>query len=97
MAAERSNDRTYRTVTESGLGVVYCLGFEVYCRWSRQCIELLPKLALARAKCLHPRLRRGTAMAYLHRWAGLVSIAVQKAVAVAALRGEGADLASTLL
>ena len=36
-------------------------------------------------------------MAYLHRWSGLISVAVQKAVAIAALRGKGADLVTTLL
>ena len=37
------------------------------------------------------------ALAYQQRWAGLVSIGLMRAAAVAAERGEGADLERTLL
>ena len=46
---------------------------------------------------MHPRLRKGAALAYQRRWAGLISIGLMKAVATSARRGEGADLATTLL
>ena len=46
---------------------------------------------------MHPRLRRGAALSYLNRWSGLIAIAVQRAVAVAATRDSGADLVTTLL
>ena len=46
---------------------------------------------------MHPRLRKGAALAYQRRWAGLVSIGLMKAVAACARRGEGADLATKLL
>ena len=46
---------------------------------------------------MHPRLRRGTALAFQTRWAGIISVALQKAVAAAIVRDEGADLATTLL
>ena len=42
---------------------------------------------------MHPRLRRGTALAYQQRWAGIISVGLMKAVAAAAVRGEGADVA----
>ena len=37
------------------------------------------------------------ALAYQHRWAGLVSVGLMRAVVTEARRGEGADLKSTLL
>ena len=58
---------------------------------------MLPKLARGKARVMHPRLRRGAALAYQRRWAGLISIGLMKAVAVAARRSHGADLATTLL
>ena len=73
------------------------MGHEVYGRWGKQCIELLPPLAREKARGFHPRLRRGLALSYLSRWSGLIAVAVQKAVAVARLRDEGADLVDTLL
>lgn len=95
--AQVENDRTYAAVTQSGLGSLQCLGFEVFGRWGQQSIDLLPKLAREKARVMHPRLRRGAALAYQRRWAGLISIGLMKAVAVAARRSHGADLATTLL
>lgn len=95
--AQNDNDNTYAAVTDSGLGSLYRLGFEVFGRWGKQCIELLPLLAREKSRGMHPRLRRGTASAYHHRWAGLVSVGLMKGVAAAAMRGEGSDLARTLL
>ena len=46
---------------------------------------------------MHPRLRRGVALAFQTRWTGLIAVAVQKAVAKGRLPGEGANLATTLL
>ena len=95
--AEHENNETYRPVTDSGLGALYSLGFEVYGRWGKQCIDLLPKLAREKARGSHIRLRRGVALGYQHRWSGVIAVALQKAVAAGVLRGEGADLATTLL
>ena len=95
--AQNKNDNTYVDVTRSGLGSLYCLGFEVFGRWGKQSAELIPKLAREKSRGMHPRLRRGLALAYQRRWSGLVSVGLMKAVAAAALRGEGADLATTLL
>ena len=66
-------------------------------RKDKQSAELLPKLAREKARGMHPRLPKGSALAYQRRWAGLVSVGLMKAVAASALRGEGADLATTLL
>ena len=95
--AERDNNSNYQPVIDSGLGALYCLSHEVYGRMGRQCVDLLPKLAREKARCVHPRLRRGTALAYLSRWTSLLGVALQKAVAASVLRSEGADLPTTLL
>ena len=74
-----------------------CLGFEVFGRWGKQSAELLPKVDREKARGMHPRLRKGAALAYQRRWAGLISICLMRAVAASACRGEGADLATVLL
>eukprot|EP00973_Karenia_brevis_P046235 6410180-Karenia_brevis.AAC.1 len=95
--AQNDNDNTYAAVSWSGLGAVFCLGFEVFGRWSKQAAELIPLLAREKTRGMHPRLRRGAALAYQQRWAGLISIGVMKAVSKAAVRNEGADLSTGLL
>ena len=97
MQAERENNHTYQPVLSSGLGALYSLGHEVYGRMGAQCAELLPKLAHAKARGMHPRLRRGAALSYLCRWTSLLGVSLQKAVANGALRTHGADLLTTLL
>ena len=87
----------YDAVTRSGLGVVQCLGHEVFGRWCSQGVNLLPLLAREKSRGMHPRLRRGVALGYQQRWAGIVSVGLMKAVAAAAVRSEGCDLATSLL
>ena len=96
-AANQDNLDTYRPVVDSGLGSLYCLGCEVYGRWGDPCIFLVDALARQRTRFLHPRLRRGTALALLHRWWGILSIALRKAVAQAIIRDNGEDLHTGLL
>ena len=62
-----------------------------------QCVDLLPRLAVQKSRGAHPRLRCGTALSYQQRWSGLVPVGLMKAVAAAASRNEGADLATALL
>ena len=88
----------YAVVTASGLGSLQCLGCEVFGRWSRQCVELVPALARERARGMHPRIRRGTALSLQHRWWGVLGVALQKAVAHLVLnQTSGADLIHTQL
>ena len=49
--------------------------------------------ALAREYCrgLHPRVRRGTALALQHRWWGLLGVALQKSVAHMVLNADAGD------
>ena len=95
--ADVDNAATYREVQESGLGALYCLGCEVYGRWGEPCIKLMKALVRERARLLHPRVRRGTALGLQHRWWGILSISLQKAVAHAIMRDEGEDLYDALL
>ena len=79
----------------TGLGALLCLGCEVYGRWGEQCVKLVPELARVRTRGLHPRVRRGTALALQHRWWGILGIALQKSVAEMVVNAEaGADLAT---
>ena len=95
--AHDENVATYPEVGDTGLGALYSLGAEVYGRGSRSCIRLVPQLARQHAKGLHPRIRRGTALAFQNRWWGILSIALQKSVAQAVLRDAGEDLAEACL
>ena len=91
--AQRDNDHIYEEVLSTGLGVFLCLGCEVYGRWGDQCVKLVPELARERTRGLHPRVRRGTALALQHRWWGILGMALQKSVAeMVANADAGADL-----
>ena len=90
--ATAENDRTYRAVTDSGLGGLYGLGAEVFGRWSSQAVKLLPELARERSRGLHPRLRKSTALGLLHRWSGIVSIVLLRGVSHIVTNDFGADL-----
>ena len=90
--AEDDNNRIYRDVITSGLAALYCLGAEVYGRYSPQVVELLPKLARESARGLHPRLRRSTPLFLLHRWSGILSIGLQRGVAHIVAHDNGPDL-----
>ena len=81
----------------SGLGALYSLGAEVYGRLSQQSVELLPALARERSRGMHPRLRRSTALGLLHRWSGILSNCLQRAVAHIVAHDTGADLVRTQL
>ena len=70
------------------------LGSEVYGRWGRQSLWLVPILAYEHTRGLHARVRKGAALGLLHRWWGLLGIALQSAVAHAVLHDQ-ADLQQT--
>ena len=94
---DEDNNATYRPVIDSGLGELLCLGCEVYGRWGQPCIALMEKLVRERARMLHPRVRRGTALGLQHRWWGILSVSLQRAVARAIMRDSGGDLHDCLL
>ena len=75
----------------------FMIQFRHVYRWSSQSAELLPSLAREKCRGVHPRLRRGTALSYQKRWAGVISVGLMKAVAAGAMRAEGADLATMML
>ena len=88
--ADEDNTATYQPVVSSGLGALFCLGCEVYGRWGEPCIKLVEALVREKSRLLHPRVRRGTALSLQHRWWGILSVTLQKAVA-------RADLCASLL
>ena len=92
--AEQENDNTYFKVHRSHLASLQCVSCEVYGRWGRQSAELVPKLAPERARGLPLRIRRGAQLIYQKRWCGILSVALQSAVArtVAVTADQGADL-----
>ena len=69
----------------------------MYGRWGKPCIELVEKLVRERTRMLHPRVRRGTALSLQHRWWGILSMTLQRAMAHAILWESGADLHDALL
>ena len=91
------NNNYYSEVSESGMAALLCLGHDVYVRTGRQPVEILPQLARAKAMRVHRRLRRGIALSCFQRWSGMLADALQKAVATAVLRSQGADLLTTLV
>jgi len=94
--AEQDNNDIYWDVLSTGLGDLLCLGFEVYGRWGKQSIDLVPKLARERTRGLHLRVRRGIALALQHRWCAILGLAVQRAVAHIILSNTaGVDLITT--
>ena len=93
--AQTDNNNIYEEVHSTGLCALLCLGCEVYGRWGNQCVKLVPELARERTRGLHPRVRRGTALALQHRWWGVLGMALQKSVAdMVANADAGADLVS---
>ena len=94
--AEEDNNDIYWDVISTGLGELLCLGCEVYGRWGRQCVDLVPKLARERTRGLHVRVRRGMALSLQHRWCAILGLAVQKSVAHVVLSSPaGVDLLAT--
>ena len=91
-AAERNNDATYHEVVTSSIASLQCLGCEVYGRWGRQCIELVPKLACEKVKGTPQKIRRGAQLMWQRRWCGVLGVALQKSVCRMARDEGGSDL-----
>ena len=73
------------------MGLVHCNAWAARCLadGGEQAIALVPKLAAARTRTLHPRIQRGAALGLLHRWWGLLGVAVQRAAAGGVLNSSG--------
>ena len=96
-SATSENNSTYNVVIHSGLGALYCLGAEVFGRWSAQAVKLIPELARECSRGLHPRLHRSTALGLQHRWSGILAIGSQRGVSHIVASDFGADLVRTQL
>ena len=64
--------------TRERFGINTIVGAEVYSRLGPQTVKLLPLLARESSRDVHDALRKGMGLGLLHRWAGLVGIAVQR-------------------
>ena len=95
--AERENNETYHEVLESGLGALFCLACETYGRFNSVSTTLIEDLAREKTRGIHHRVRTGLKLSLIKRWMSLSTMSLQKAVAIAIVRGSGADLPTTLL
>ena len=68
----------------------------MYGEFGKQAADLLPALARERTRGTHSSLRKGLALGLVHRWAGLLGVALQRAVARSVL-SPGGDLPHTQL
>ena len=65
--AQADNETNYPEVARSGLGVLYCLGSEVYGRFGQECVDLVAKLCRERTRGQYKRVRGGFSMALIRR------------------------------
>ena len=95
--AERENNETYQEVLDSGLGALFCLACETYGRFNVVSTTLIENLAREKTRGLHQRIRTGLKLSLIKRWMSFLTVSLQRAVAIAIIRGKGADLPTTLL
>ena len=79
--AERSKRETYPELVHSSKCQLVVLAGEIGGRWSDTSRWLVRQLAEERSSREAPRLRRSTARAWEARWWGMLSVAVQNALA----------------
>ena len=87
----------FAEVLNSDLGVLMCLGCEVFGRWSDEIIKLTPDLAFSKSEFYPALLRTGICMSLIRRWFGLLGIALQHSIGVQTLTCIGSDLTTTLV
>ena len=96
-AQQRCHEVDYPEVDASRAARLYCLGVEVFGRWSADSLSLVRGVARERVAGFSRRIARSVQTRLLRRWWGLLGTAVQLLVARAVLRGSGSDLADVLL
>ena len=94
--AERDKERTYPELVNSGVVRLATVAMEVGGRLSEASLDLLRRLAGARARSTPGPLRASARAAWLGRWVTMVSVAAQDALAAtlvddAVLLLDGAD------
>ena len=80
-ASQRKREHTYPEFSGSRRCHLIILGLEVGGRWGEEAADFLRALAHARARTAPALLRSAAVQAYVHRWAGLLSVAAQRALA----------------
>ena len=83
--AERRKQTAYPELTCGGPQRLVVLGAEVGGRWNAQALRFLRDLVHLRAQRAPPAVRAAAASGWPRRWQGIISIAVQQAVAGTAL------------
>ena len=79
--AEKDKVATYPELVHAAQCQLVVLACEVGGRWSSTCSWLVRQLAEERSSKAPPKLRRSTARAWEARWWGMLSVAVQNALA----------------
>ena len=84
-AEDRKADKYPELAVANPYGVLTVLAMEVAGRWSDTSVTTLRTLVRSRVQRDPPLLRRAAALAWTRRWSGLLSIALQRALAVSLL------------
>ena len=96
-AAQRHcHEVDYPEVRGSHSGRLFCLGVEVFGRWSEDSLFVVRNAARECCRGLPWRVRLSTHTRLLRRWWGLLGLSVQRVVAQSVLRDSGADLPVSL-
>ena len=83
--AYRRKHATYPELATGGAQTLYVLGCEVGGRWNADAVKLVQRLVALRAHRAPPAVRASAKAAWARRWWSVLSVAVQQAVAHAAL------------
>ena len=83
MAARRRKEKRYPEVARGDRARLIVLGCEVGGRWSEEAWQLLGTLAASKCSTAPRLLQKAAKMAWHRRWASLIAVAAQSAVAAA--------------
>ena len=84
-AEDRKADRYPELAVANPYGVLTVLAMEIAGRWSDTCVATLRSLVRARVQQDPPLLRQAAALAWIRRWSGMLSVALQRATAISLL------------
>ena len=90
--AEQQKRAKYGDATASGLCELLTLACEVGGRWNETATDLVYKLAVYKSQYVPLSLRRSVELAWVDRWASMLGIVVQDAIAASLLAVSGAQL-----
>ena len=79
----------YGDAVATGLCELLTLAVETGGRWNSTAVDLVDKLALHKSQHVSPLLRRSVQLAWADRWASMLGMAVQDALASSLLAASG--------